>query len=127
MGPEMSGTSREGGSILVATLVLFLALAVFVGTGAALMGTGPNAFVITSASTQALYAADGGIEMAIKEYTDSTDHDGDGTAGEISDDGNDGNDPSIGDASVSVDFTDPTFTSTARDGQARRVIEVTIE
>ncbi len=119
--------NHNRGNILVSVLVLLLSLSVFSLTGAALMLCGGASALQSSQSTQALYAADAGIEMALKEYVDGTDHDGDGTIGGISSDGVDGNNPAIGGVTVAVTFSDSVFRAEARGDDAERVIEVTLQ
>ncbi|MHC5023993.1 MAG: hypothetical protein ACYTGG_08785, partial [Planctomycetota bacterium] len=53
-------------------------------------------------TVRAFYAAEGGINMAIREMMVNLDEDGDGTIGSISDDGDGGNDPTLSGATVSV-------------------------
>jgi Tfp pilus assembly protein PilX len=53
-------------------------------------------------STRAFYAAEAGLNMAMRELMRSTDEDGDGGIGSISDDNNDANDPTLCGASVRV-------------------------
>ena len=119
--------ARRTGSVLTVSLILLLVLTVFVVIGSSLMASGYEAYYINSESTQALYSADSGIEMALKEYISTNDRDGDGTIGGISDDDNSGNNPSIGGALLYVNFTNSVFTATAENGQACRVVELTIQ
>ncbi len=80
---------------------------------------------------QAFYAAEAGMNMAIREMMNNTDEDGDGAIGTISDDGNAANDPTFGQAQVLVTsaVAGPitTLTSQGRSGQARREIEASLE
>ena len=50
-------------------------------------------------TVQAFYAAEGGMNMAIRELVENSDEDGDGTIGAISDDSDAGTDPTLGSAS----------------------------
>lgn len=54
---------------------------------------------------RAMYAAEAGAEMALREVMTNADADGDGAIGAVSDDGNEANDPVIGGASVCVERT----------------------
>ena len=82
---------------------------------------------------QAFYAAEAGMNMALRELMGcgATDADGDGTMGTISDDGNDANDPSIGSAQVVVTSAvagpQTTLTSQGRAGDARVYAEAVLE
>ena len=80
---------------------------------------------------QAFYAAEAGMNMAIREKMSNTDEDGDGAISSISDDGNAANDPTFGQAQVLVTTSalvgPTTLTSQGRAGAARREIEATLE
>jgi hypothetical protein len=82
-------------------------------------------------TVQAFYAAEGGMNMAIRELMEDSDEDGDGTVGTISDDGDDGNDPHIGSAQTAVGIADEgaqtTLHGLGRSGAALRRIELTVE
>jgi Tfp pilus assembly protein PilX len=87
-------------------------------------------------STGAYYAAESGIEMALRELTRSppTDIDSDGTIGTISDNANVNDDPVLATGAVHVEkltTTPPTYRATGRTVQTaapwssyRRIIEV---
>jgi hypothetical protein len=76
---------------------------------------------------QAFYAAEAGMNMAVREIMLNADEDGDGTAGSVSDDGDDANDPGFAAARVRVtrapDAGGTTLTSERRTGQADRKLE----
>jgi hypothetical protein len=83
---------------------------------------------------EAMYAAEAGVNMSIREMMIPADEDGDGTIGTISDDSDDGTDPSVGDARFVVTAAadtpyvgQTTLTSTGRSGAARRKAETIIE
>ena len=80
---------------------------------------------------QSFYAAEAGMNMAIREMMNDADEDGDGAIGTISDDGNDANDPTFGQAQVlvivSVAGPPTTLRSKGRSGDARREVETVIE
>ncbi|MCH8344856.1 MAG: hypothetical protein IH983_12830 [Planctomycetes bacterium] len=81
---------------------------------------------------QAFYAAEAGMNMAIREMMNNTDEDGDTGIGSISDDGNAANDPTFGNAQVVVTRAPPaalptTLTSQGRSGDARREIEAVVQ
>ena len=124
---RMTTRPHQEGSVLIASLIMLLVLSVFAVIGSSLTAGGYDAYSLNAVSTQALYAADSGVEMGLMEYASNCDVDGDGTIGGISDDGDDGTDPLIGGASLSVTFVDSVFTAAAEKGRTRRVVEVTIE
>jgi len=80
---------------------------------------------------QAFYAAEAGMNMAIREMMNNTDEDGDTGIGSISDDANPANDPTFGNAQVVVTVTiagpQTTLTSQGRSGDARREIEAVVQ
>ncbi len=87
-------------------------------------------------SSSAFYAAESGIEMAVRELTQTppTDIDSDGTIGTISDNGNTADDPTIAGGAFYVEkvsTSPPTYRSTGRPDVTaspyagfRRVIEI---
>ncbi len=56
-------------------------------------------------TNQAFYAAEAGMALGVREMWINSDEDGDGTVGSISDDGNNANDPVIGQGTVHVSKT----------------------
>jgi hypothetical protein len=119
-------TGRARGGILLGAVILLVVLAVCAVTTGAVFSSALQAYAVSADSTCALYAADAGIELALKEYTNHTDVDGDGTVGSISNDGNDGNNPYLGNARILVGFSGGVMTATGSYGAAVRRIEVTI-
>ena len=82
-------------------------------------------------SIESFYAAEAGMNMAIREMMVNADEDGDGAIGTISDDATPANDPAFGQAQVLVTAAvagpTTTLTSQGRSGQARRNIEASLE
>ena len=80
---------------------------------------------------QSFYAAEAGMNMAIRELMNNADEDGDGGVGTISDDGNAANDPTFGQAQVvvivAVAGPPTTMRSRGRSGDARREVETVLE
>ncbi len=80
---------------------------------------------------QAFYAAEAGMNMAIRELMNNADEDGDGAIGTVSDDGNAANDPTFGQAQVvvtaSIAGPQTTLRSKGRAGDARREVEAALE
>jgi hypothetical protein len=118
---------RARGVVLLGALGAFLVLAILAAAAAAVLPAGQQAAFVSADSTLSFYAADAGIEMALKEHSSGIDLDGDGTVGGISSDGNSSNDFFVGEAWVHVDVDNGTFTSTGCRGEARRRIEVVVQ
>jgi hypothetical protein len=85
-------------------------------------------------SIEALYAAEAGVNMSVRELMVDNDDDLDGGVGTISDDGDDGTDPTMGGArfvvTAAVDVPvagQTTLTSAGRSGEARRTMEAILE
>ncbi len=80
---------------------------------------------------ESFYAAEAGMNMAIRELMNNTDEDGDGAIGTISDDATPANDPTFGQAqvfvTVSVAGPPTTLRSKGRSGDARREVEAVLE
>jgi hypothetical protein len=119
-------TGRARGAILIGAVILLVILAVCAVTTGAVFSSALQAYALSADSTCALYAADAGVELALKEYTANADVDGDGTIGAISNDGNDNNNPSLGNARILVSFSGGVMTATGTYDAAVRRIEVTI-
>lgn len=123
------GRRRAAAGIATVILLVFLQLGIvgLVITGARDMDT-----TIQRLDTlRAFYAAEGGMNMAIREMINNLDEDGDGTIGSISNDTNATDDPVVGTAKVyvvkSVSGTTSTLTSRGRAGAARRQLTAAIE
>lgn len=82
-------------------------------------------------ASQCQYAAEAGMNMALREVYGNADDDGDGTVGSISNDGNSANDPALNSASIivtaSVAGSVTTLVSTARTSNVKRSITVTLQ
>src|SRR2546426_11128920 len=64
-------------------------------------------------ASNAFYAAESGVEFALRELKVGSDLDGDGTIGSISDDGNSANDPGLGQGTFHVNKNALILTCTA--------------
>lgn len=120
---------RRGATAIVMVVVLLLVAIVVIG--ATLTGARDQDLTVRRVETvQSFYAAESGMNMAIREIVNNTDEDGDGGVGTISDDGNDANNPTFGSASVLVtteDSGDDTIlTSIGTRGTSMRRIEATL-
>ena len=78
----------------------------------------------SSEGMQALYAAEGALQLAYREMALGVDEDGDGAIGGVSDDGDPANDPLIGPGAAWATVIDAQLLARARSGVARRQIGV---
>lgn len=122
-------TSRRASatvSILIVLVGLQLAVALSVLGGARDQDLGSRRVD----TIRAFYAAEAGVNMAVRELMQDVDEDSDGGIGSISSDGNDANDPLLGRARLRVQRADAggttTLTSRGTCGTARRDIEAFI-
>ena len=132
----MSGSMRQTrterrGATIVATISTLLVIALVL-VGLVLGGARDQDLAVRRLETiRAFYAAEAGANMAIRELMVSTDFDGDGVIGTISDDGNSANDPSISGGRVLVTKSQVgvqlILSSEGRCGTARRKIETTLQ
>ena len=116
--------ARRRGVVAVALIVVLL-LGNLIIVGVVLGGARDHDLTVQRVDTvQAFYAAEAGMNMALREMTANNDEDGDGTIGGISDDGNGGNDPGFGAAksvvTASEDAGQTTLLSQGRGALARR-------
>ncbi len=123
--------SPRRGTVLIGVIVFLLVVGVII-VGMVLGGARDQDLTVRRLETvQAFYAAEGGMNMAIREIMVGVDEDADGAVGTISDDSNDGTDPTIGSGRVVVtsSFADPqtTLTSRGRSGLAFREVEAITE
>jgi hypothetical protein len=128
--PPTSPHAARRGSIIVAVIVALVMLQVVV-IGVVLLGAREqNLTILRLEASKAQYAAEAGMNMALRELYDSADEDGDGVVGSISNDGNSANDPTVNGASIVVSMTVAgavtTVTSTASTTSAKRTIVVTL-
>ena len=122
--------SHPRGSVVVGMIVLLLVVNLII-VGVVLGGARDHDLTARRLETvQAFYAAEAGMNMAIRELMNNADEDGDGAIGSVSDDGDDGNDPSIAAGRVYVTQSTATGTTTVTSigsaGEARRHIEATL-
>ena len=125
MNPRRGAT---GIAVIVVLVILQIAVVGAVVAGA----RGHDTTARHLESLRASYAAEAGINMAVRELRLDTDFDGDGAIGTISDDGIDATDPALGPAHVVVTLTavaggQTTLRSAARCGQSRRHIQAILD
>ena len=123
--------SRDRGMAAIAVIALMLLLSLVVLGMVHGTARDQNLTVNRVDTVQAFYAAEAGMNMALREMFNGADEDGDGTVGTISDDGNAANNPSIGSATVyvsqSVAAPVTTLNSFGSMGGARRHLEADTE
>jgi Tfp pilus assembly protein PilX len=117
---------------IVVMLIIALVIGLLVVSGLVLStGREQDLTVRRLETIQSFYAAEAGMNMAIREMSTGVDEDADGAVGTISDDGNAANDPTFGSAQVGVSLsTDAgitTLTSVGRSGDTERHIEALLQ
>ena len=123
-GPTLP--SRRG-SALVTVLIIVMLLG-FTVAGVVGVGARDQDLTVRRLDTaRAFYAAEAGMNMAIRELMLDTDEDGDGGVGTVSDDDDPDTDPSFGSASVNVSLVvtagQSMLVSNGASGQSRRRVE----
>ena len=123
-------THRRGAASVAIVAALVVAGLVVVGLVLTTANEG-DMVAVRADSLRAFYAADSGINMAVREMMTGQDYDGDGGIGSISNDGNAANDPLVGGARVSAGRVGSgwtaALTSAARIGSVRRTIGASTE
>ena len=125
-----SSNSNKRAVISVAMLVVLILIYVIV-ISMVISGARDHLLTVRRMETiQAFYAAEGGMNMAIRELMINSDEDGDGGIGTISDDGNSASDPTVGSAQLVVTASTASsvtsLTSQGRSGSARRSAKATV-
>lgn len=130
MGMSTMPSNRRG--TVAISMILTLIIVDLIIVGIVVGGARDHDLTVRRIETiNAFYAAEAGMNMAIRELMMNADEDGDGAIGTISDDGNAANDPAIGQAQVLVTSvvvgSQTTLTSQGRAGEARREIVTVVE
>lgn len=125
-GKTRGHTSRRGVAML-AFVAALLVIGILVLWLAQYAGTASISYSGHYISSAALYAADSGAELALREAKTGTDVDGDGTVGSVSNDGNDNNNPTLGYGSFKVSVSGKTYTATGVWQAHTRVTETTLQ
>jgi hypothetical protein len=125
MNGRGAGHSRRG--VVAVAMVATLVVVGLVIVGVVVAGAGDSSLTAQRAdSSRAFYAAEAGVNMAVRELLLNSDSDGDGAVGTVSNDGNASNDPALGDARVTVSKsvvgTAQTINSSGRCGGSGRAI-----
>ncbi len=110
-------------------MLVFIQLAI---VGSVILGARDQDTTVQRLDTlRSFYAAEGGMNMAIREMLNNVDEDGDAVIGTISNDSNTANDPNIDTARFyvvkAVAGGTSTLTSRGRAGAARRQLTAAIE
>lgn len=124
--------SRERGAAAIAVLLALVLLEVMLVAAVVAGSRHQDSTVSRVQSARAFYAAEAGLNMAIRELMLNADEDADGVVGSISDDGNDANDPVVSGASFTVSVATVgsviTLTSVGRsDGISRELTAMLTE
>ncbi len=124
--------TRHRRATIAISMVIALVVVNLIIVGIVIGGARDHDLTIKRVETiQSFYAAEGGMNMAIRELMTNSDEDGDGAIGTISDDATPANDPTFGQAQVlvtaSVAGPQTTLRSKGRSGDARREVEAVLE
>jgi len=119
--------SQRKGLVIVAMVIILMMLSLIVMTMVWGVSKDSHLMVKRLDTLQAFYAAEGGMNCAIRELMQNADEDGDGSIGGVSNDGNPANDPAIGSGRVSVEAAVGVLTSTGRSGLSYRRIQATYQ
>ncbi|MHC4427070.1 MAG: hypothetical protein ACYS0D_00500 [Planctomycetota bacterium] len=134
--PEHAGNARgQRRGVAAVAMVVFLVVVDLIIVGFVVgLGRDHNLTVHRMRTLEAEYAAEAGINMSIREMMNDADEDGDGAIGTISDDSDEGTDPTLGNARFVVTAAadtplagQTTLTSAGRSGEARRTIDSILE
>lgn len=122
--------SARGGVTVALLIALVMLQLVIVGVVAG--GARDHGLTAQRVETmRALYAAEAGMNMAVREVFQQTDEDGDGGIGSISNNGIAVNDPAIGAARASATAVagvgSTTILASGREGSCRRALEARVE
>ncbi|MHC4427072.1 MAG: hypothetical protein ACYS0D_00510 [Planctomycetota bacterium] len=122
-------------AVAAVAMVVFLIVVDLIIVGFVVgLGRDHNLTLHRMRTLEAEYAAEAGVNMSIREMMYDLDADGDGTIGTISDDSDDGTDPTLGNAQFVVTAAadtplagQTTLTSSGRSGEARRQMKTILE
>lgn len=122
---------NQRGSMAVATIAALIIINLVIVTIVVGGGRDHDLTVRRVETVQAYYAAESGLNMALREVVADSDEDGDCLAGSISYDGITGNDPAIGVGqfmvTASVNGNEVTLLAYGRSGSARRQMATVVQ
>ena len=134
MPPKSNKTTRRRGIAIISFVMAMLVIGSFALWLFQLTASTSISSLGHYFSTGAFYAAESGLEMAIREINQSNDFDSDGTIGTISNNMIDSDDPALVSGAVFVSSSPPLYLATGRPVQATtpwstfsRVVEVRVE
>jgi len=122
---RISGLRR--GAALVAFVTALLVIGTLTLTVLQMTGLGAHSHLAHYRSNGAFYAAESGIELALREVNLSSDIDSDGTIGSISNNGNSADDPALTSGSFNVSVAAKVHTATGTWLTYKRTLEATTE
>jgi hypothetical protein len=134
--PEHTGdTNGQRRALAAVAMVVVLIIIDLIVVGMVVgLGRDHHLTVHRMQTLEAMYAAEAGMNMSIREMMYDLDEDGDGAVGTISDDSDDGTDPGVGNARFVVTAAadtpaagQTTLTSAGRSGEAQRKMETILE
>ncbi len=120
-------TRSERAVALLAFVAAMLVLGILALWMATLSGTHATAYLGHYHSSGAFYAAESGGEIVMRELKLGADVSGDGVVGEVSNDGDDGNDPSLSSGSFHVSSGSNQYLAAGSWQGYRRVVELTTQ
>ncbi len=125
---------RRSGAAAVAMIIVLLVVDLVIVGLAVGLSRDHDLTVRRMQTLEALYAAEAGMNMSIREMMNNANEDLDPGIGTISDDGDPGTDPTIGNARFFVTLSadtpvagQTTLTSLGRCGEARRKMEAVLQ
>jgi len=127
MTRPMPRPSRRRAAAVVAFVAALLVIGTMVLTVLQTSAIGSRSYLAHYWSTGAFYAAESGIEMAIRESNQGSDIDSDGAIGTISNNGNSADDPALSTGTFSVSFSAKVYTAAGAWQGYRRTVEATTE
>lgn len=119
--------SDRRGAALVAFVTALMVIGTMTLTVLQMTAVGSHSHLAHYRSNGAFYAAESGIEMAIREMNQGSDIDSDGTIGSISNNGNAADDPTLASGSFNVSIAAKIYTATGTWLTYKRTLEATTE
>jgi len=123
---EQNHRNRRGAA-LIAFVTALLVIGTMTLTVLQMTAVGSHSHLAHYRSNGAFYAAESGLEMAIREVNQGSDIDSDGTIGSISSNGNAADDPSLASGSFNVSVAGKIYTATGTWLNYIRTLEATTE
>ena len=125
--PTRFPSPRRRAAAVVAFVAALLVIGTMILTVLQTTAIGTSSYLSHYWSTGAFYAAESGIEMAIRESNQGSDIDSDGAIGTISNNGNSADDPSLSTGTFNVSVAGQVYTAAGAWQGYRRTVEATTE